>query len=57
MEGRVADVTRPDHTTLVHYTDTKDLRETCAREIQLVGDWLEFEAMVATREMHAATAH
>ena len=39
----------PTTTTLVHYTDTKDLRETCAGEIQLVGDWIESEAMVAAR--------
>ena len=47
----------PTTTTLVHYTDTNDLRETCSGEIQLVGDWIEFEAMVATRETAASTAH
>ncbi len=47
----------PTTTTLVHYTDTEDLRETCAAEVQLVGDWIEFEAMVAARETDASTAH
>ena len=45
----------PHTTTLVHYTDTKDLRETCAAEIQLVGDWIELEAMFAARQPPAST--
>ena len=47
----------PTTTTLVHYTDTKDLRETCADEIQLVGDWIEFEAMVAARDPAGSITH
>jgi len=47
----------PTTTTLVHYTDTKDLRETCAAEIQLVGDWVELEAIFAARETAASTTN
>jgi integrase len=39
----------PTTTTLVHYTDTADLRETCAREIQELGDWVEAQAAIAAR--------
>jgi integrase len=38
----------PTTTTLVHYTDTADLRETCALDIQRLGDWIEAEAVIAT---------
>jgi integrase len=37
----------PTTTTLVHYTDTADLRETCARDIQRLGDWVEAQATTA----------
>lgn len=39
----------PTTTTLVHYTDTADLRETCAREIQRLGNWVETQAAIAAR--------
>jgi hypothetical protein len=38
----------PTTTTIVHYTDTADLRETCAFDIQRLGDWIEAEAVIAT---------
>jgi integrase len=39
----------PTTTTLVHYTDTADLRETCAREIQRLGNWVATQAAIAAR--------
>jgi integrase len=47
----------PTTTTLVHYTDTKDLRETCAAEIQLVGDWIELQAAFAARQVPASATN
>jgi integrase len=47
----------PTTTTLVHYTDTTDLRETCARDIQWLGNWVEAQAATADRSraiLHAA---
>jgi hypothetical protein len=37
----------PTTTTLLHYTDTADLRGTCAFDIQRLGDWIEAEAVIA----------
>lgn len=31
----------PTTTTLLHYTDTADLRESCADEVQAVANWIE----------------
>jgi hypothetical protein len=45
----------PTTTTLVH--DTRDLRETCAAEIQLVGDWIELQAIFAARETVASATN
>jgi integrase len=39
----------PTTTTLVHYTDTADLRETCASDIQRLGDRVESQAAIAAR--------
>lgn len=41
----------PTTTTLLHYTDTADLRESCASEVQTVADWIEHEAKAAA--LHA----
>ena len=43
----------PTSTTLVHYTQTRDLRETCAAEVQLIADWIELEAIIETRRSAA----
>jgi hypothetical protein len=37
----------PTTTTLLHYTDTADLRESCANEVQTVEDWIESQSQVA----------
>jgi len=37
----------PTTTTLLHYTDTADLRETCAPDVQHVGNWIEDQAKTA----------
>lgn len=37
----------PKSVTLLHYTETSDLRESCAAEIQKVGDWIERQAAIA----------
>ncbi|MDP1692679.1 MAG: integrase family protein [Burkholderiaceae bacterium] len=37
----------PTTTTLLHYTDTADLRENCADDVQKVADWIESEAQTA----------
>lgn len=36
----------PTTITLVHYTDTADLRETCALDIQRLGDWVVGQAAI-----------
>lgn len=38
----------PTTTTLLHYTDTADLRESCADEVQAVANWIECQAHAAT---------
>jgi integrase len=37
----------PTTTTLLHYTDTADLRESCANEVQTVADWIESQSQAA----------
>lgn len=37
----------PQSVTLMHYTETDDLRESCATEVQRIGDWIEEQAAVA----------
>lgn len=37
----------PKSVTLMHYTETNDLRESCADDIQRVGDWIEQQAAIA----------
>jgi hypothetical protein len=39
----------PTTTTLLHYTDTVDLRESCADEVQTVADWIERQSRAAVR--------
>ena len=39
----------PTTTTLLHYTDTADLRESCTNEIQMLADWIEAQALDAAR--------
>ncbi len=34
----------PTTTTLHHYTDTADLRESCADDVQMLADWIEAQA-------------
>jgi integrase len=34
----------PTTTTLLHYTDTADLRESCANDVQMLADWIEAQA-------------
>lgn len=39
----------PSHSvTLTHYVETEDLRESCAAEVQRVGDWIEQQAAIAS---------
>ena len=38
----------PTTTTLLHYTDTADLRESCANDVQMLADWIEEQAFGAT---------
>jgi integrase len=38
----------PTTTTLLHYTDTADLRESCAKDVQLLADWIEAQARDAS---------
>jgi integrase len=41
----------PTTTTLLYYTDTADLRESCADEVQALADWIECEShAVALRD-------
>lgn len=35
----------PQSVTLMHYTETEDLRESCAAEVQRIGDWIEQQAI------------
>lgn len=37
----------PTTTTLLHYTDTADLRDSCADEVQTVADWIESQCLAA----------
>jgi len=37
----------PTTTTLLHYTDTADLRESCTNDIQMLADWIEAQALDA----------
>jgi hypothetical protein len=34
----------PTTTTLRHYTDTADLRESCAKDVQVLADWIDAQA-------------
>ena len=38
----------PHSVTLMHYTETDDLRESCATEVQRIGDWIEDQAARAS---------
>jgi len=47
----------PTTTTLVHYTDPRICARPARARIQLLGDWIEFEAMVERREAARIDAH
>ena len=38
----------PTTTTLLHYTDTADLRESCSRDVQMLANWIEAQARDAS---------
>jgi len=38
----------PQSVTLMHYTETDDLRESCAAEVQRIGDWIDDQAARAS---------
>lgn len=38
----------PKSVTLMHYVETTDLRESCAKDVQRVGDWIERQGAIAS---------